>query len=88
MLPHIRASLPGFAPRCPVHTPRPTPFRALVCNAALENGSSCCRVWVAQNPRSLLEMRRLRAFHQGLCSGGLFRAEVWTSPERAAGPFT
>lgn len=74
MLSHVRASLPGFAPRCPVHTPRPTPFRALVCNAAPENGSSCCRAWVAQTPRGLGEILRQRAIHEDLCTGGLFLA--------------
>lgn len=69
MLSHVRASLSGFAPRCPVRTPRPTPFRALVCNAS----SDCCRVWVAQNPLRLIEMRHRRDVHQGLCSSGAFR---------------
>ncbi|MEU6513627.1 hypothetical protein [Streptomyces sp. NPDC046978] len=74
MLSHVRARLPGFAPRCPVHTPRATPFRALVCNAAPENGSSCCRAWVAYHPRDLGEILRQRAFHEDRCTGGLFRA--------------
>ncbi|MFI1535571.1 hypothetical protein [Streptomyces anandii] len=64
---------PGMALRCPAHTP-PSFFRALVCNAVPDRGSSCGRVWVAHSPRSLTAQQRLRAAHHRLCAGGFFRA--------------
>ena len=42
--------LPGYAPRCPVHTPQAL-FRVLWCNAHPENGRACTRLTIGGEAR-------------------------------------
>lgn len=75
MRPRLTLRLPGFAPRCPVHTPQ-AHFRVLWCNARPENGRACTRRWLVQSPspEAFAEALKERAAHQELCAGGLFVA--------------
>lgn len=64
---------PGFAPRCPVHSPPPDLFRVLVCEAHLGT-PACRRAWVAHTPTQLTAAGRERVEHEALCSTGFYSA--------------